>query len=101
MISLTIANYDVKHVLVDNGSSTDVLFYEAFQKMNLPTQKMGKMTTPLVGFTGDTVLVEGVIKLPVVVGRAPTKVTVSLGFLVVYTPSAYNVILERSRLNVL
>ena len=36
VISLIIANYDVKRVLVDNGSSANMLFYEAFQKMNLP-----------------------------------------------------------------
>ena len=33
---LIIANHDVKRVLVDNEGSTDVLFYEAFQNMNLP-----------------------------------------------------------------
>ena len=35
VISLTIDNYEVKHVLVDNESSADILFYEVFQKINL------------------------------------------------------------------
>ena len=30
VISMTIAKYDVKRILVDNGSSTDILFYDSF-----------------------------------------------------------------------
>ena len=101
VISLTIANYEVKRVSVDNEKSIDMLFYEAFQKMNLPTQKMCKMTTPLVGFTRDAILIEGVIELPVVTGRVPTEAMVSLGFLVVHSFSAYNIILKRLGLNAL
>ena len=30
VVSMTIAEYDVKRVLIDNGSSADVLFYDTF-----------------------------------------------------------------------
>ena len=30
VVSTTIANYDVKRILIDNESSTDVLFYSTF-----------------------------------------------------------------------
>ena len=33
VITLLIANYTTKKVLVDNGSSTDILYYPAFQQM--------------------------------------------------------------------
>ena len=42
VISLTIANFDVKRVPVDNGSSVDVLFYEAFQRMKLSPNRLQK-----------------------------------------------------------
>lgn len=29
-VSMIIANYDIKHVLVDNGSFINMLFYDAF-----------------------------------------------------------------------
>ena len=33
VVSAIIANYDVKKILVDNGSSTNVLFYSTFFRM--------------------------------------------------------------------
>ena len=35
IITLLIANYTTKRVLVDNGSSADILYYPTFQKMRL------------------------------------------------------------------
>ena len=35
VVSSTIAKYDVKRILVDNGSSVNVLFYAVFSHMDL------------------------------------------------------------------
>ena len=35
VITLLIADYSTRRVLVDNGSSVDILYYPAFQQMNL------------------------------------------------------------------
>ena len=35
VITLTIVNYTTKRVLIDNGSSTDILYYPAFQQMRI------------------------------------------------------------------
>ena len=40
VIFLTITKYDFKRVLIDNGSSTDILFYDAFQRMRLSPRKL-------------------------------------------------------------
>ena len=71
VVSTTIANYDVKKILVDNGSSTNILFYSTFFRMRLSTDRLRRVSTPLVGFVGKTVAVEGEIALPVTAGAEP------------------------------
>ena len=71
VVSSTIAKYDVKRILVDNGSSTNVLFYVVFSRMDLSKYRLREISTPLIGFTGDSVQVEGEITLPTIVGTSP------------------------------
>ena len=53
VVSSTIAKYDVKRILVDNGSSTNVLFYAVFSRMDLSKYPLREVSTPLIGFTDD------------------------------------------------
>ena len=68
VVSLNIANYDIRRILVDNGSSADILFYDAFSRMSFLDSHLMPISSPLVGFTGDAVPVEGVITLTVAAG---------------------------------
>ena len=43
VVSLNIIDYDVRCVLIDNGSSVDVLFYDAFSKMSISSNRLGPM----------------------------------------------------------
>ncbi|KAK3018121.1 hypothetical protein RJ639_004580 [Escallonia herrerae] len=99
VITIKAGNFDVKHVLVDNGSSVEVLFYYAFKKMNISTVRLRKMDTLLYGFYNLPVVVEGIIALPVAIGTPPTQANFMLDFMVVKVPSAYNAILGRPPLN--
>ena len=94
VVSLTIAKYDVHRILVDNGSSTDILFYDAFVRMKISRSRLQRVNAPLVGFTGSSVQVEGTISLPVTAETKPRQCTVKLNFLIVRVPSAYNGILR-------
>ncbi|XP_038975276.1 uncharacterized protein LOC103696981 [Phoenix dactylifera] len=99
IVSLIIVNYGVKRILVDNASSLDVLFYDAFQQMKLRAEQLRKVNTPLVGFSGDFVPVESVIKLLITAREEPQSNTLRLDFLVVRVCSAYNAILGQPGLN--
>ncbi|KAK3016860.1 hypothetical protein RJ639_005981 [Escallonia herrerae] len=99
VVTLRVGNFDVKRILVDNGSSADVLFYEAFQRMNIPSDRLRKIDTPLYGFSNHPVVCEGIIALPVTVGAPPNQAKLMLDFVVVRVPSAYNAILGRTALN--
>ncbi|KAK3001975.1 hypothetical protein RJ639_022284 [Escallonia herrerae] len=99
VVTLRVGNFDVKRILVDNGSSAEVLFYEAFQRMNIPSDRLRKIDTPLYGFSNHPVACEGIIALPVTVGAPPNQAKLMLDFVVVRVPSAYNAILGRTALN--
>ncbi|KAK3025205.1 hypothetical protein RJ639_043131 [Escallonia herrerae] len=73
VITIRAGNFDVKRVLIDNGSSAEILFHDAFKKMNIPTDRLRKMDTPLYGFSNHPVATEGIIALPVAIGTPPAQ----------------------------
>ncbi|KAK3022628.1 hypothetical protein RJ639_046607 [Escallonia herrerae] len=99
VITIKAGNFDVKRVLIDNESSAEILFHDAFKKMNIPTDRLRKMDTPLYGFSNHPVAAEGIIALPVAIGTPPAQANFKLDFVVVKVPSAYNAILGRPALN--
>ena len=50
VVTLTIANYAVKRVLIDTGSSSDILFASAFDQLCISRERLRPVATPLVGF---------------------------------------------------
>ena len=71
VITLTTENYTTRRVLIDNGSSADILYYPAFQQMRINKELLYPVNVPLIGFGGMKVLPVGTISLPVVVGSYP------------------------------
>ncbi|KAL6969458.1 hypothetical protein U1Q18_052752 [Sarracenia purpurea var. burkii] len=67
--------------------------------MRIGRDRLTPFNTPLVGFTGEKVYPLGTIQLPVTLGDGQIKATQMLTFLVVDSPSAYNIILGRTALN--
>ena len=71
VISMPIVDYTTRRVLVDNGSSVDILYYPTFQKMRLGRDQLRPINSPMVGFGGMKVQPVGTVTLPVVVGAYP------------------------------
>ena len=71
VITLLITDYSTRRVLVDNGSSANILYYPAFQQINLGRELHRPVHSPLVGFGGMKVQPIGTISLPMVVGAYP------------------------------
>ncbi|XP_056695513.1 uncharacterized protein [Spinacia oleracea] len=91
VISLPIGNALIKRILIDNGSSANVLFLEALQEMGLDEKSIIRRSTVLVGFSGESLRTVGEISLP----TYAEGTNVLTKFNVVDCPSAYNVILGR------
>ncbi|CAL8990440.1 unnamed protein product, partial [Prunus brigantina] len=93
IIRADISNFDVGRILVDTGSSVSVMFADAFRELQVPGHLLDRSVTPLVSFSGDIVQPIGSIHLPISIGSAPQRATVTTPFLIVDCPTAYNVIL--------
>lgn len=99
VITLMIANYTMRRVLVDNESSVDILYYPTFQQMRISKDLLYLVNMSLIGFGGMKVLPVGTISLPVVVGFYPRQVTKEVNFLVIDCSSLYNAIIGQLTLN--
>ncbi|GFY99321.1 hypothetical protein Acr_13g0007220 [Actinidia rufa] len=65
VILVTIANFNVQRILIDNESSVNILCTSAFDKMKIGRDKLHHFHTPLVRFEGNTTHPLGWIRLPV------------------------------------
>jgi len=99
VITLTIANYQTRRILVDTGSSADILFKSAFYHMGVPRGKVFPVSCQLQGFAGEKVLPLGSIDLPVTAETYPRQKVIMMKFLIVDRVSAYNAIIGRTALN--
>ena len=94
VVNVRVGDYNVHRMLVNNGSSTDILYYPAFQQMGINRARLIPTNAPLVGFGGTRVLPVGSITLSVTVGDYLQQITKDATFLVVDCLSAYNGILR-------
>jgi len=99
VISAVMANYDVRCILIDNGSLADILLYDVFSRMCFPKNKLQRFPMSLTEFGGNQVDVEGKIVLPMTLEIEPRQKMLLINFIVVWTPSAYNMTLGRPSLN--
>ena len=99
VIRAVVANKTVHLVLVDNGSSADIIFASTLDKMGIGREKLELVSTHLRGFSGEKVLPLGSIQLVLTLRDPPCQATSTARFFVVDAPSAYNMLLGRPSLN--
>ena len=81
------------------GSSADLLFADAFNKMMIPANRLSPLGIPLVGFGGRPVTALGQINLAGTFSDDFASRTEVVTFDVVQMPYQYNAILGRPTLN--
>ena len=75
VIMLNIEGFNTKRILVDNGSSADIIYLPAFQQLKLDPKRLHSFESPLVSFSGDKVYPRGIVMLTVTVGTQPGQLT--------------------------
>ena len=99
VIRVVIANKTVHRVLVNNGSSADIIFASAFDKMGIINEKLASINAHLWGFSIERVLPLGSTQLLLTLGDPPCQATTTVRFLIMDDPSTYNILLGRPSLN--
>ncbi|XP_068486916.1 uncharacterized protein [Phaseolus vulgaris] len=99
VISVVTAGRRVHRVLVDLGSSANVMFWSTFNKLQLSPDLLRPYTGCLYGFTGDQVEVRGYLELRTTFTDGTASRTESIRYLVVNVNSAYNILLGSPALN--
>ncbi|KAM2799225.1 hypothetical protein COP2_004359 [Malus domestica] len=94
-----IANFEVRRILVDMGALINIMFVEAFRALNVAEHLLDCSISPLISFSSDIVQPLGGIHLPFTIGTGPYIATITINFLVVDCPTAYNVIFGRTGIN--
>ena len=91
VVILRIGGYDVKRVMIDQGSAAEIIYPDLYKGLGLKPENLTIYSSPLVSFKGKKVVLKGQIRLPVQVG---TEV-VEVDFIVVDAFSPYTVIMGR------
>ena len=65
VVTLRIGGYDVKRVLVDQGSAVEVMYPDLYRGLNLKSEDLTSYDSPLVSFEGKTITLKGQIRLPI------------------------------------
>ncbi|XP_065616520.1 uncharacterized protein LOC136061961 [Quercus suber] len=97
VVTIRIGGYDVRRVMVDDGSAVEVMYPDLFRGLNLKPKYLTTYSSPLVGFEGKSVAPLGMVRLPVQTGSDMVEVD----FIVVDAFSPYTAILGRPWLHAL
>ncbi|XP_030922996.1 uncharacterized protein LOC115949867 [Quercus lobata] len=91
LITLRIGDYDVKRVMVDGGSATEVMYLDLCKGLGLKPKDLMPYNSPLMSFDRKLVILIGMITLPIQTGPK----IVEVNFIVVDTYSPYTAIVGR------
>ncbi|XP_065635829.1 uncharacterized protein LOC136070184 [Quercus suber] len=97
VVALRIGGYDVKRVMVDQGSAVEIMYPNIYKGLNLKPDDLTPYSSPLVSFEGRIVTPKGQIQLPIQTGSE----VVEVDFIVVDVYSPYTAIVARPWLHTL
>ncbi|KAM7502432.1 hypothetical protein LguiB_001336 [Lonicera macranthoides] len=94
VIMANICNFDVKRVLIDPGSSSEVMYLKAYNELKpfISNKSVRQVDSPIYSFSGDAVWPICIVSVPVRIG----EVVVVTDFFVMNVESPYNALLGRN-----
>ncbi|XP_022876920.1 uncharacterized protein LOC111395142 [Olea europaea var. sylvestris] len=68
VISAIVANFEVKNILIDNGSAANILSHDTFTKMGISAIQLKAVRTLLQGFGDGVIILQGIVEFPLILG---------------------------------
>ncbi|XP_014523974.1 uncharacterized protein LOC106780225 [Vigna radiata var. radiata] len=99
VITVEIARYEISKVLVDQGSSVNILYWKTFSQMDLSEDLIVPYNEQIVGFARERVDTRGYLDLRTRLGTGRESEEMKIRYLLVEANTAYNVLLGRPCLN--
>ena len=65
VVTLIIGGYDVKRVMIDQGSAAEIMYPDLYKGLGLKPKNLTTYSSPLVSFEGKMFVPKGQIRLPV------------------------------------
>ena len=96
---LVIERFNTERILINNGSSANIIYISTFQQLKVNAKRLRPFKFHLVSFSRDKVYLRGIVTLTVTASSYPFQVTNQHNFLLMDSPSSYNVIIGRPILN--
>ena len=97
VITLQIGGYDVKRLMVDQGSAAELMYPYLYKGLNLKAEDLTPYSSPLVSFEGKIIIPKGQVRLLVQTGSE----VVEVNFIVVDAYSPYTAIVAKPWLHIL
>ena len=97
VITLRIGGYNMKRVMVDQGSAAKIMYPNLYKGLNLKAEDLTPYSSPLVSFEGKIIIPKSQVRLLVQTG----SVVVEVDFIVVDAYSPYTAIVARPWLHTL
>lgn len=76
VLTVNICNYDVKRILIDPGSSFEVMYLSLYNQLRrfIPNKNVGMIELPIYSFSGEPVWSICIVSVQVKIGEVTTVV---------------------------
>ena len=93
VITVGIANWDVRKFLIDGGSFIDIAFFSIFKRLDISPKIIKPHLEPLIGFAGGQVHTHGAVELKTTFGMGDLSRTLLVQYILIDTDTSYNVLI--------
>ena len=99
VVSIIIANFMVSKVLIDQGNSTNILYWRTFQRLEVSHDTVHPYVGPLLGFAGERVETRDYVDLMTTFDQGQLSRSFIIRYLLVDANRSYFALIGRKTLN--